>query len=90
MLKSAILPLHDIMLGATMGCSPVVDGLVCRAALCQLAADEGWPEGWVFDGRKNIYVCLQPAAGVEVLTVPVSRLQLIELTLPMMNVSELL
>lgn len=29
---------------------------LCRAVLLQLAEDENWPVGWVFDGRKNIYV----------------------------------
>ncbi|KAK9811199.1 hypothetical protein WJX73_009529 [Symbiochloris irregularis] len=28
---------------------------VGRAVLLQLAEDENWPVGWVFDGRKNIY-----------------------------------
>ena len=32
---------------------------MCRAALVQLAEDENWPAGWVFDGRKNIYAPLE-------------------------------
>ena len=23
--------------------------------MARLAADSGWPEGWAFDGRKNMY-----------------------------------
>ena len=31
----------------------------CRAALLQLAEDERWPTGWVFDGRRNMYSPLE-------------------------------
>lgn len=30
-----------------------------RAVLQQLAEDESWAVGWVFDGRKNIYAPLE-------------------------------
>ena len=26
-----------------------------RDVLARLAADNGWPDGWAFDGRKNMY-----------------------------------
>ena len=32
---------------------------LCRAALLQLAEDERWPTGWVFDGRRNMYSPLE-------------------------------
>ena len=49
-------------------CRACTQGLRCtdclwhgwgRAVLVQLAEDEGWAPGWVFDGRKNIYAPLE-------------------------------
>ena len=42
--------------------SPLL-ALLARAALVQLAEDEEWPAGWVFDGRKNIYAPLDFKGG---------------------------